>query len=108
MKCYLRFLSKKSTICPKLLTLHNFRYFKKHYVTNFVQSQFWWIVDYGLMVLDTSLYIFKFCPGRLSCSLYYPFMELNMSELYCFGSRMQKIVFINFIIVVVFMNCSNS
>ena len=46
MKFYLRFMSKWSTTCPKLYFFCNLCHFKKIYVNNFVQSQ-WWIADCG-------------------------------------------------------------
>ena len=57
--------------------------FKKNYVTNFVQSQFWWIVDAVSIVLDTSF----------NKVLSWSFMGLIGPEFYCFGIRIQKIVF---------------
>ena len=48
-----------------------------------------------LMALNT--YLFKFCPGWLSCWLYYKVLWLIRSERYSFGSRIKEIIFITFI-----------
>ena len=64
MKCYLRFMSKRSTTCPKLSFFINLFRIKKKYVTNFVQSQFWWIADCGFNGIRY-IFIQSFCPGRL-------------------------------------------
>ena len=48
LKCYLRFMSKGGTTCPKLsFFFRNLYQFTKIFVTNFVPSWFWWIVDGG-------------------------------------------------------------
>ena len=56
--------------------------FKKDNVTNFVQSQYWWIVDYG----------FNGIRHILTQSFVLVVYGVNQ-ELYCFGIKMQAIVF---------------
>ena len=57
--------------------------FKKNYLTNFVASQFWWMVDCGF---NSNRHIFI-------KNFVLVFMKLIRSELYCFGIIIQKMVF---------------
>ena len=132
-------MPKRHTTCSKLSFFCNLCQFTKTYVTNFVQSQFWWIVDCDFNGIR-HIFIQSFVLG---------FMGLIRSELYCLGIGIQKklLLFrsrinyirlknliikklpeqnfhalsfiskrsficcgslINFVVVAVFINCSNS
>ena len=56
MKCYLKFMSKRSLTCEIISFFCNFCQFKRICITNFAQSQFLWMVDCRFNGLDTSLY----------------------------------------------------
>ena len=47
MKYHLKFMPNRSTACPKLSIFFNLFQLEKNNVTNFVQSQYWWIVNCG-------------------------------------------------------------
>ena len=96
MKVMLSFMSKGATTCLELSLFLNLCQFKKNYVTNFAQSQVWWIVNCDFNFIKCIfIQIFVQVDPHVDYTMHFCVVYTEIRSIfYCFGIGIQKNCFV--------------